>query len=308
MSVAFMKKSTIVRKKISLALLKSGYCIGGQLVPRLTTRHAVRLLCTPGIESRLRAREAVDGGAARDDLVVDGRRIAVYRWGSAGQPRVVLAHGWSSHALRFLPWVQALGEAGYAVTAFDQPGHGHSGGTQCTLADFVRTLAAVAHRDGPFAAAIGHSLGGAAVTLALANGDLAASRVILIAPASNPVAATERFTRQLGLVEGMVARILAYLEQQVGVTTRELTAATRAVALGMPMLVAHDFADPVVPWEEGESCVRTWSGARLLSTHGLGHNRIVDDPGILEAGLRFLCGETIGERVVSTPNLPFGLA
>lgn len=308
MPTATHTKSTTVRKSASLVFLRLGNRIGGQLAPRTTARRAARRLCTPFAEGRRRAREADDGGAAHESLQVDGRRIALYHWGGPDRPRVLLVHGWSSHALRFLPWVQALCSAGYAVTAFDQPGHGRSEGGQCTLACFVRTLGAVARRLGPFAAVVGHSMGGTATTLALANGDLVAARAILIAPAMDPAAATLRFVRQVGLVEGMVARIHALLEVQTGVSVGELTAATRAMVLGLPALVVHDLADREVPWAEGESCARQWPGARLLSTCGLGHSRVVNDAGTLDAGLRFLRGETVGERVVSSPNLPFGLA
>jgi pimeloyl-ACP methyl ester carboxylesterase len=266
------------------------------------------LLCTPFADGRLRARDADDGGAVRGDIEVDGRRVAVYRWGDvATQPRVLLAHGWSSYALRFLPWVHALRDAGYAVIGFDQPGHGRSDAGRCTLVCFARTLGAIAARHGPFEAIVGHSMGGAATMLALADG-AAARRATLIAPAANPGDATTRFARKLGLVGGMVPRIHRHLEAQTGVPVRDLTAHVRAPALAVPALVVHDLADPEVPWEEGESYARHWPGARLLSTTGLGHSRIVNDPATIDVGLRFLRGETVGERVVSSPNLPYGVA
>ena len=51
---------------------------------------------------------------------------------------------------------------------------------------------------------------------------------------------------------------------------------------------------------------RLWPGARLLSTTGLGHHRIAGDATVIDAALRFLRGEAVGERVVSSPNLTFG--
>src|SRR5690606_25377202 len=77
---------------------------------------------------------------------------------------------------------------------------------------------------------------------------------------------------------------------------------------GCPALVVHDLCDREVPWEEGERYARFWPGARLLSTHGLGHNRIVDDPAVIGTALAFLRGDTVGERVVSTTALPYGIA
>ncbi|TAN03991.1 MAG: alpha/beta fold hydrolase [Rhodanobacteraceae bacterium] len=308
MSTVLSRKSTIVLNAVSLAALRVANRVGGQFAPDATARRAARLLCTPFAAGRLRARDAGDDGALREDMRIDGRRVAVYRWGDPqAQPRVLLAHGWSSYALRFLPWVRALREAGYAVTAFDQPGHGRSDAGRCTLACFARTLRGVAGRHGPFDAIVAHSMGGTAAMLALAEGTVA-QRVVLIAPAADPDAATTRFARKVGLVGGIVPRIQRVIERQTGTMVHALTAHVRAPALAVPALVIHDLADTEVPWEEGESYARLWPGARLLSTAGLGHSRIVNDPSTIEAGLRFLRGEDVGERVVSSPNLPFGVA
>ena len=70
----------------------------------------------------------------------------------------------------------------------------------------------------------------------------------------------------------------------------------------------HDLEDREVPWSEGERYARVWGEARLLSTRGLGHNRVVDNACVIDAALRFLRGEAVGDRVVSSPNLPYGFA
>ena len=72
--------------------------------------------------------------------------------------------------------------------------------------------------------------------------------------------------------------------------------------------MVHDLEDREVPWHEGERYARFWPDARLVNTRGLGHNRIVDDAGVITTALAFLRGEPVGERVVSSPNLPYGLA
>lgn len=301
-------KSTSVRNTIALAALRASNRISAQVAPDATARRAARLLCTPFAAGRVRARNADDGGAVHSGMTVAGHRVATYQWGDpATQPRVLLAHGWSSYALRFVPWVRALRNAGYAVIGFDQPGHGRSDAGLSTMACFARTLLAVAKQFGPFEAIVAHSMGGAAAMLALADG-AAAKRVVLIAPAADPDAATTRFAHKVGLVNGIVPRIQRVLENHEGVSVRELTMHVRAPSLAAPALVIHDLADREVPWEEGESYARHWPGARLLSTQGLGHSRIVNDAATIDAGLRFLRGEIVGERVVSSPNLPYGVA
>ncbi|MDN5781551.1 MAG: alpha/beta fold hydrolase, partial [Luteimonas sp.] len=220
---------------------------------------------------------------------------------------VLLAHGWSSHGTRFQAWVARLREAGYAVVAFDQPAHGRSDGRHSNLLEFVHTLAAVARHFGPSALVVGHSLGGAAVAVAMARG-LQAERAVLIAPAADPVAAAQRFARFVGLPMRLCRQMIAGFETVVGTSFDEFQAQHNAPRIAHPALIVHDLADREVPWEEGERYARYWHDSRLLSTQGLGHNRIVADDAVIAATLRFLRGRPVGERVVSTPNLPYGIA
>jgi pimeloyl-ACP methyl ester carboxylesterase len=220
---------------------------------------------------------------------------------------VLLSHGWSSHATRFLPWIAPLRAAGFAVVGFDQVGHGRSSGRRSTLPDFAAVLATVAQRHGACAAVIGHSLGGAASMLALVDG-LQASRAILIAPAADPIDAASRFARFVGLAERLGAHLFDEYEAQHPLRVASLQAHLKAPAIGRPALIVHDLGDREVPWAEGERYARHWPDARLLTTTGLGHHRIVDDAAVIDAGLRFLRGETVGDRVVSSPNLPYGFA
>ncbi|MFD0738204.1 alpha/beta hydrolase [Lysobacter koreensis] len=300
--------STIVRNLIPLYLLRLEFLLGGRIAPRTIARKAARLFSTPFDSSRARALAAPTLGATETELDIDGANIHVYVWGDpATQPYVLFAHGWSSHGTRVASWLTPLRNAGYAVVAFDQAAHGRSGGTHTTLPDFTCHLMAVARHFGPAAAVIGHSLGGAAAALALARG-LVAQRAVLIAPAADPLAAVERFSRFVWLAGYMGRRMFARFERALRVDADELQAHHNAPLIGRPALIVHDVEDREVPWSEGERYARYWHDSRLLSTRGLGHNRIADDQQVIAAALRFLHGEPVGERVVSSPNLPFGLA
>ena len=308
MTTASTPISTTVRFNPKLALLRASFRLGAWLQPGPTLERAGRLFSTPLPSTRERAQRANTGDAMQRDIEIGGRRIRTYAWGDpqAG-PLVLFAHGWSSHGTRFLPWVAQLRDAGYAVVAFDQPAHGYSDGRQSNLPEFVDTLAAVARHFGPAAAVVGHSLGGAAVAIAMARG-LVAERAVLIAPAADPVAAARRFSRFIGLPMRLCRRMIARFEAVIGLSFDELQAQHNVPRIGRPALIVHDLGDREVPWEEGERYARYWPGSRLLSTHGLGHNRVVDDPAVIEASLRFLDGLPVGDRVVSTPALPYGIA
>lgn len=302
------KISTTVRSFIRVQALRTGFRIGSRLAPKTTMQRAAQLFCTPLPGSRERARKAPLGDARQSRIDVAGTPIAQYVWGDpAVQPYVLFAHGWSSHGVRILPWVAPFASAGYAVVAFDQAGHGNSGGRRSTLPEFTDVLMEVGRHHGPAAAVIGHSLGGAAAALALARG-LQAQRAILLAPAADPVDATHRFARVVGLAEYLCQQMFEMFEARMGIRFDDQQAHRRAPRIGRPGLIVHDLEDPEVPWSEGERWARHWSDSRLLSTRGLGHRRILDDPAVIASGVDFLRGRDIGERVVSSPNLPFGVA
>ena len=297
-----------IRTTLLLFAIRLRFLIGRWVAPERTARRAGELFCQPMGSSRTRARSAPTLGAEEQDLHVDGTRIHLYVWGDpARQPYVLFAHGWSSHGTRVASWLQSLRNAGYAVVAFDQAGHGRSGGKRTTLIDFTCHLLAVGRRFGPAAAVIGHSLGGSATALALARG-LHAERAVLIAPMADPLFAVRRFSRMLWLGHHLGRRMFARFEQAMNFDVSELHAQYNAPRIGRPALIVHDLEDREVPWDDGECYARAWRGARLLSTTGLGHNRIVDDAGVIAATLRFLHGDNVGQRVVSSPNLPYGLA
>ena len=277
--------------------------------PARAARNSADLFCTPADAGVPSFDDMRPGDAAlRSTLQVDGLELATYAWGdTATQPYVLLAHDWSDHALGQHALVRALCRAGYAVVAFDQRGHGRSSGRIATLPDFVCNLLAVGWRHGPAAAVIGHGLGGTAAAIALNRG-LQAERAVLISAQADPVEATVRFAASIGLAGSVRRRMVALLEQRIGMSMDELQAHRIVPRIGRPALVVHDLEDTEVPWSEGERYARCWPDARLLTTTGLGHRHIARNPQVLTACLHFLNGNAVGERVVSSPNLPHGFA
>jgi len=295
--------STVI-DRLKLTTVRTGFVLGGRIAPRRTVNRAARLFATPFASSRSRAQAAQgDADMQRGELQVNGETIATYVWGDpSSQPYALLAHGWSSFGLRFLPWVARLRAQGLAVVTFDQPGHGHSTGKLCTLPEFIVTIRAIGARYGNAALAVGHSLGGAAVTLAQ-DGDWHADRLILLAPAADMKAAASRFFRFVCLGPHLRRPFYDWLLRRTGVSVEQLQVHRHLAALGQPTLVVHDLDDTDVPWGEGERYARFCTGARLYTTQGLGHRRVLDAPEVIDAAFAFLRGETVGARVVGSPDL-----
>ena len=51
-----------------------------------------------------------------------------------------------------------------------------------------------------------------------------------------------------------------------------------------------------------------WFDEIVLTTQGLGHHKILDAPEVMDAVFAFARGERVGNRIVASPNLPWGLA
>jgi pimeloyl-ACP methyl ester carboxylesterase len=295
--------STVI-DRFKLTTVRTGFALGGRIAPKRTVNRAARLFATPFASSRSRAQAARgDADMQRGELQVNGDTIATYVWGDPStQPYALLAHGWSSFGLRFLPWVAQLRAQGFAVVTFDQPGHGHSTGKLCTLPEFIATIHAIGAHYGDAALAVGHSLGGAAVTLAQDEA-WHAHRLILVAPAADMKAAASRFFRFVHLAGYLREPFYAWLHRRTGVHIEELRVERKLSTLGQPALIVHDLDDADVPWGEGERYAQHWPGARLYTTEGLGHRRVLDAPEVIEAALAFVRGEEVGTRVVGSPDL-----
>ncbi|RZA28881.1 MAG: alpha/beta hydrolase, partial [Lysobacteraceae bacterium] len=117
-----------------------------------------------------------------------------------------------------------------------------------------------------------------------------------------------RFGRAVGLAQSLRAHLFDEFERRFRIPVAGLQAHVNVPHIARPALVVHDLEDREVPWAEGERYARYWPQARLLTTTGLGHHRIASQPEVIADALRFLAGDVVGERVVSSPNLPFGVA
>ena len=164
----------------------------------------------PGLRGGARRRSR---GPSALDLSLDGRPLAVWRWGRG--PAVLLVHGWGSRGSRLASFIAPLTEAGYSVVAFDAPGHGASAGRLSSLPQFISAIQRLAARARALEAIVAHSMGGAATTLAMARG-LRSGRVVFLAPAADPAGYSERFAEMVGLTPDVLARMKRSIERRFG--------------------------------------------------------------------------------------------
>ena len=272
----------------TMTLVRGALRVLSRTSPNMASRVAMDLFMTPRrFRTPEREREVLAEGTPFDVRLGDSTTIKAWSWGEG--PLVLLVHGWEGRGSQLAAFVRPLVEDGYRVVAFDAPGHGASDGNRSSLPHFAYALRGVVEATSTPHAIIAHSLGCAAATLALREG-LPANRLVFIAPPLEPVDYTRRFGEILQLddsvVEGLQRRIeerfmRKWSDYSLALTAREMTA---------PLLIIHDRDDQETYWREGNALAEAWPGARLITTSGLGHRKVLREPELIEEARRFVTG------------------
>jgi pimeloyl-ACP methyl ester carboxylesterase len=264
-----------------LASIRLFFAIVGRLRPALAGRLAAGLFARPRRHPRPERERTLIARGIRLPLP-DG--LYATAWGAG--PTVLLVHGWEGRGAQLGAFVDPLVAAGYRVVALDGPAHGDSPGTSTTGPEFARALAATRDAVGPLAAIVGHSFGGFTSLLAIARG-LATERLVTIgSPASVPEVLHD-FKRLIALPEAALPSMIATLEARVGAPMASFEVAAFAPHVTVPVLVVHDTEDREVPYADGPRLAELL-GARLLTTSGLGHYRVLYAPDVVAAVVDFI--------------------
>ena len=268
-----------------LRVLRLGFRALRGLSQDLAFRRAERLFCTPKRHRVPDAEQAVTRTSRSFELVSDGLKIRGYSWGEG--PRVVLLHGWEGRGSQLHTFVGPLMDAGFSVLALDAPGHGRSEGRTSGPVDFARALEALAREAGPLHAVIAHSLGSVATAFALEEG-LRLSRVVLISPPATPSIFYRGLLEMLGFPQSALQPALDAFARRIGFAWERVNLKAMAARMRVPMLLIHDRGDRETRYEDGAAVARSWPGAELFSTDGLGHRRILKDETVVEKAVTFL--------------------
>jgi pimeloyl-ACP methyl ester carboxylesterase len=296
------------RARIRLKLARLALRGLARLWPRYADQRAIELFATPVRPQAKGAYPLHIPGLAGTRLTVafvdlDGIPTQLSGWSWGAGPTVLLSHGWNAHAGHLLAFVPPLVQAGYRAVAFDHLGHGASGGHRSNVRAFRDGLRAVSRAcGGEVAGVIAHSLGATTAILALQNHqDLgqggpanalsarAGAPFALIAPPLDPVRyALASFSELMGLAPERQAAILARLRGFVGTDLDAPEVLRLARAQSRPALIVHDDEDRPVPIADGRALASAWPGSRFHGTSGLGHRRILTDPTVVAAVIRFV--------------------
>jgi pimeloyl-ACP methyl ester carboxylesterase len=272
--------------------------LGARLAPSAVGGFVARRMLRPA----RRPAEPVGPGEAEVLCIADReRQLHALSWGVPGQSWVLLMHGWEGRCADMQAFVAPLTAAGLRVVALDAPAHGESPGEQTDVHDIARAIAALAVQLGAPSAIVAHSLGAAASAVYLSEHQPTApgaptAALALLAPGGDLEDEIERVAAALGLPPAAVEALRAQLQQHY--RRRLADCSTRAAlrTLNLRGMVVHDRDDRVVRHADGVAASRALAGARLLTTQGLGHRRILRDPQVIAEVVAFCRGGTTAHQ------------
>jgi pimeloyl-ACP methyl ester carboxylesterase len=226
------------------------------------------------------------------ELTTSGATVRGHRWGE-NEKIIYLIHGWGSSSTQLGSFVKPLLDTGFAVVAYDALSHGNSdpgpsGPGRSNALEHRDVLRAVVAAHGPAYGVVAHSLGSMVAALAMRDG-IVPQRAVYVAPMIDITSYGEPFVRMLGGGPRIWAKFVTRVERRLGLRMTYFDLPAMASELTTPpLLIVHDRDDHETSWDASRRLASRWPNAQLLTTTGLGHNRILSDPAVVSAAVDFI--------------------
>lgn len=290
---------------IGLKVIRGLFGVAEHLAPALGGRAAFELFCRTPTRRKLTAGErmAVDNAAgfmseARHHwLVTPSGGVMAHEF--RPEPRrlpvgtVLVVHGWRSRTEYMRMLIEGYRNAGFRVLSLDLPGHGASQGRRLTLASAVEAARVADEWFGPFAAIVGHSFGGAVALSAVAGAirgipPLKVGRLVLIAAPNAMSDVFAGFSRQINMGPRSASSLDSQVERVSGHRLGHFVGARFLQRLDVPALVIHAPDDREVSADNASALAAAGAHVHLHWAPGLGHRRILADPGVVQHAVGFV--------------------
>ena len=262
-------------------LSMGGLDAASHLFPERMTDIAYFLWCRPRRRSN-RYKSELYPGAKPFVCSYRAGRLRGFRWGD-GSRKALLIHGWESNLGRMLPFVEPLLTAGYQVISVDGPAHGLSDFQTTDVYDFGSAMGKIIEEEDGVELIVAHSYGAAATLFMLhERPGLAPQQMVCLAPMADMEIHLSIYQLVTGLSDRMMGHVVRRIEQQLPTPPgcRDWNLLHIPPQLNFPSLIVHDTEDQIVPVHWGHRMATAWTGAELMLTSGLGHNRILREPAI----------------------------
>ena len=256
--------------------------------PKLVTLFAAKLFTTP-IKHKIPKRELeMDRKSVQKLTFIPAinKEVVLYQYGES-KKKILLVHGWSGRGTQLFKIADELQKAGYSTVSFDAPAHGKSPGKMTIMTDFIATILEIDKQQGPFEAAIGHSLGGMSVLNSIKAG-FKLKHAVVIGSGDIVQDILDDFVAKLELKPNISTLLRLHFEKKYNEEMNNYSAYLAAAKTNIPVLVIHDHNDPEVPVKAGIHIHKYLRNGEMMLTQGLGHRKILGHNAVIENIIQFI--------------------
>lgn len=217
------------------------------------------------------------------EQIVFGPDFSRVAWSIGEGPLVLLVHGWGGRGVQMAAMAHALAAKGHRCIMFDAGGHGDSGPAVIGFDTFIADTAALAEFvGGEVFAWIGHSAGGLGMMAARSLRGLKARHYVCIATPLFPYVPIETLRQNFAVGDDVLDHIKPVLAAQFESDWGRLAGGSAYRPDGGRLMLAYDRDDPRVAHGDLDVISALWTDARTLKTSGLGHNKILQSPDVID--------------------------
>jgi len=219
-----------------------------------------------------RKQNSIPADISIEKVMTPDGEVALYKTGNGSV--VLISHGWSGSASQMFKLMTKIADAGFQAVAYDQLGHGRSGGNEANLFLFIKTQRFIIKQleeNNRIKAVISHSMG----TPASLNAPSGVYPLLLIAPVFKFVQTLYEKVEQSGVARRLLENVLRNLEEQHQMKFVGSDSVDFVRDYASSVHIVHDTKDPFTSVNESQKVADIFSHVSLTTTENLGHSRII---------------------------------
>ncbi len=279
-----------LKQKVAIRYIRTKFKILSSISKKKAAEKAFDLFCTPQTKN-LKKPPIIFSEGEKLSFRFQQFTIHGYRWNKGAGRRILVLHGFESSVVNFDKYISNLIKKDYEVLAFDAPAHGKSSGRKLNALIYRDFIKHIYSEYGPVQSFLGHSFGGLAICMALAEIKHDDNiRVVLIAPATETNTAIDLFFQFIQLNDAAVRKELEeIISRMSGYPVSWYSIFRTLRKISAKILWLHDEDDKTTPLKDVLRIKEeNYSNIQFIITKGLGHRRIYKDTSVNKAAVDFL--------------------
>lgn len=199
-----------------------------------------------------------------------------YVW-KGNETKILLVHGWESNAARWKKTLPHLQKSGSTIIAIDAPAHGQSSGKEFNVPLYAEFINKAVEKYQP-EIIIGHSIGGAAcVYHQYLFPNTSINKMVILGAPSDLKTLIDNYISMLSLNRRMLPLLESKFINRFNFKLEDFSGQKFASEITIPGFIAHDTADKIVAFAEGQKIAQGWKNSQFIETSGLGHGMHDDE-------------------------------